>query len=131
MTDFELALEQLVKTKPARRREADNGEYRAYISKIDAKVNDKGTHWLSIKCDLDDEQYVFVNFWFTSKGMEISFQQLERLARDFGLKLDRAGFYQGKMEYILELFKPLEGEIVDLKVYGEVGNQKYTIRRKP
>lgn len=131
MTDFELALEQLVKTKPARRREAENGEYRAYISKVEAKANDKGTHWLSIKCELDDEQYVFVNFWFTSKGIEISFQQLERLARDFGFNLDRAGFHQRKMEYILEIFKPLEGEIVDLKVYGEVGNQKYTIRRKP
>lgn len=131
MTDFELALEQLVKTKPAKRRENENGEYRAYISKVEAKVNDKGTHWLSIKCEIDEEQYAFVNFWFTTKGMEISFQQLERLARDFGFKLDRAGFHQRKMEYILEIFKPLEGEIVDLKIYGEVGNQKYTIRRKP
>ncbi len=130
-SDFDNALDVMVKTKPAKRdRDIDNGEYKAYISKIDAKVNDKGTHWLSFRCDIEDEQFAFVNFYFTTKSIDISVSKLETLSRDFGINFTREQFYTGKMEYLLETFSQLEGEIIDLKVTGEVGNRKYIIRRK-
>lgn len=129
MTDFEKSLEMLVKTRPARRPETENGEYKAYISKVEAKENEKGTHWLSIKCEMEDEQYVFVNFFFTVKSVEISFQKLEELAREFDVSISREEFYQGKMNYLISKFSFLEGEMVDLKILGEIGKRNYLIKK--
>jgi hypothetical protein len=70
-----------------------------------------------------------VNFFFTAKSIEISFQKLERLAKEFDVSISRDEFYQGKMSYLVSKFSFLEGEIVNLKVSGEVGKQNYLIRK--
>lgn len=68
-----------------------DGEYNCLLEDVTARVNDKGTNWISFKFSVMEGEYenrlIFVNYYFTEKTMERSIKGITKLAYEFGFEL--------------------------------------------
>lgn len=69
----------------------EDGEYNCLLEDVTARVNDKGTNWISFKFSVMEGEYenrlIFVNYYFTEKTMERSIKGITKLAYEFGFEL--------------------------------------------
>lgn len=73
-----------------------DGEYLSLIEEATARVNDKGTNWISLKCSILQGDYenrlIFVNYFFTEKMTQRSIKAIKKLCYDCGYNLPIEAF---------------------------------------
>lgn len=124
--ELQTIIEQLV-VENTPKPPVEQGTYEATVCKIEARKNEKGTHWLSFMCELEDGRVIDVRYYFTEKTAGRSFNEIKRLAREFALKLNVQEFKS--LNYLATLFAPILGLTIalNISVNGEYTN--YVIGR--
>lgn len=107
-----------------------DGEYNCLLEEVTARKNEKGTNWISFKFSIMDGDYanrfIFVNYFFTEKTMELSVKRITKLAYDFNYQLPVEAF--ASYQTLAETLNAMSGNQATVKqtTKNDFSNYKVT-----